>query len=247
MAAVRGLLRRHGSALLLTAVGAALLRISLFSELYLRYVKEGLRPLLVIAGVVLVLLGLSALLPHRRPRREHRPDPGHTHTHGGARPHRGPRSAWLLAVPALLLLLAAPPALGSFIVARDGSGTIARQVDFPRLPPHGTLSLSLSEFAARAVWDPAESLRSRTVRLTGFVTPGGAGSWRLSRIIVSCCAADARAVAVTVHGPAAPPDNTWVVVTGSWDPGSTAPTLDVTALRVVPAPKNPYRDLPPAG
>ena len=57
---LRPRLRPQG--VLLILCGAALLRIALFSELYLRYVKEGLRPYLVVSGVALVLLGLVGMM-----------------------------------------------------------------------------------------------------------------------------------------------------------------------------------------
>lgn len=58
-------MRRYGPAVLLALVGAAILRVSLFSELYLRYVQAGLRPYLVVSGVALVLLAVSAAVVAR--------------------------------------------------------------------------------------------------------------------------------------------------------------------------------------
>ncbi|MEU9893293.1 TIGR03943 family protein [Streptomyces phaeochromogenes] len=55
-------LRLRPQGVLLILCGAALLRIALFSELYLRYVKEGLRPYLVISGVALIALGLVGMI-----------------------------------------------------------------------------------------------------------------------------------------------------------------------------------------
>ncbi|PAK22262.1 hypothetical protein CJD44_36525, partial [Streptomyces sp. alain-838] len=49
-------MRRYGPAVLLALTGAAVLRISLFGDLYLRYVQPGLRPYLIVSGAVLVLL-----------------------------------------------------------------------------------------------------------------------------------------------------------------------------------------------
>ncbi|MEU4303263.1 TIGR03943 family putative permease subunit [Kitasatospora aureofaciens] len=125
---------------------------------------------------------------------------------------------------------------------------MARRADFPPLPPQGTLALSLTDFTSRAVWDDKESLRGHSVRLEGFVTPKPGGMWQLSRVIVSCCAADARVVDVEIHGFGTPQANTWVTVTGVWRPtaGTRVPALDATGLTVIPQPKNPYRDAPPA-
>ncbi|GAA2801009.1 TIGR03943 family protein [Kitasatospora paracochleata] len=221
-------MRRHASALLLVLTGAALLRVSLLSDLYLRYVKEGLRPLLIASGAVLLLLGLVSVLAG-----DGRRDPQHR-----------PRSAWLLAPPAAMLLIFAPPALGSYTVAHDGSGAIARRTHFSALPDQGTLDLTLTDFTARAAWDDSHSLAGRTVRLTGFAAPAADGTWQLSRVIVTCCAADARTLKVAIHGITAPPADTWVTVTGVWRPtsGRSAPGLDATALTRIPQPRNPYRD-----
>ncbi|MEZ0065025.1 putative repeat protein (TIGR03943 family) [Streptacidiphilus sp. MAP12-20] len=229
-------LNRHRTALLLLLSGAALLRITLASDLFQRYVKQSLRPELVAAGVLLVLLGILSAV---------RDQPGEAHDEE-ARGHAGPgRLAWLLAPPALLLLSFAPPSLGAFTVARDGSGQIARPVTFDPLPPTGTLRLRLSDFDARAVWDTHQSLKGRTVEVEGFVAPGRNGTWQISRIIVSCCAADARVVAVTVLGPTAPPANTWVTVTGTWNPADATPTIEAATLARIPSPADPYRDTAP--
>ena len=233
------LLNRHRAALLLVLSGAALLRISLTTDLFLRYVKQSLRPEIVAAGALLVLLGILSAIRDR-------PSQAHDEHGDDKHDHAGPgRLAWLLAPPALLLLTFAPPSLGAFTVSRDGSGQIARPIDFDPLPPTGTLHLRLADFETRAVWDTHQSLKGRTVEVEGFVTLGGSGTWRVSRIIVSCCAADARVATVTVHGPVAPPANSWVTVTGIWNPHGTDPTIDATSLTRIPTPADPYRDTSP--
>ncbi|MFE5581709.1 TIGR03943 family putative permease subunit [Kitasatospora sp. NPDC056531] len=233
MAAVRRLL----PAALLLLTGSALLRVSLFSALYLRYVKQGLRPALIATGAVLVLLGLvAAVRDLRQARAQDKAHDDHEHV--------GPGLAWLLAFPAVMLLLFAPPALGAYTVARDGSGAIAKRTGFPPLPAQDPVTLSLGDFSSRAVWDSTESLSGHTVRLTGFAAPGTAGSWRLSRIIVSCCAADARVVKVEIRGVPAPAADSWVAVTGTWRPGTGVPALDATSLTPIAKPASPYRDVP---
>ncbi|MCF1598733.1 hypothetical protein L0P92_35070, partial [Streptomyces muensis] len=90
-------MRRYGPAVLLLLTGAAILRISLFSELYLRYVQATLRPYLVVSGCVLVGLGVLAAVvgrgpgPGRERERERPEDAGHEqdgeHGHDGEREH----------------------------------------------------------------------------------------------------------------------------------------------------------------
>ncbi|TPQ21721.1 TIGR03943 family putative permease subunit [Streptomyces sporangiiformans] len=257
---------------LLLLCGAALLRISLFSELYLRYVKEGLRPYLITSGVLLIVLGMLSMArrvdPEDRDPEDKDPedegtededteDHGHDHT-------RGPRIAWLLAAPALALLLFPPPALGSYSADREEAKVAAQGVGtFPELPPgpaEDPVDLTLGSFASRAQWDSGASMKGRTLRLTGFVTRhsngdgddggngngNGNGTWYVARLLVSCCAADAQALKVQIRGAEAPAADTWVTVTGTWHPtgkpgsNEARPVLDATSVRHVKQPSNPY-------
>ncbi len=227
-------------------VGAAVLRISLFSALYLRYVQSGLRPYLIASGALLVLLGVAAGVRAARevPDEDETQDPhehGHTHT-------TGPRLAWLLALPAAALLLFPPPALGSYSADREDAQRAAQGIGtFPPLPSGDPVDLSVAAFTSRAVYDSDRSLKGRTVRLTGFVTHGDDGTWYITRLLVSCCAADATTSKVEVRGADAPATDTWVTATGIWHPkgrlGSSAawpPLLDAKAVRRVEEPSNPY-------
>ncbi|MGX1560557.1 TIGR03943 family putative permease subunit [Streptomyces sp. NPDC055506] len=245
-------MRRYGPAVLLALVGAAILRVSLFSELYLRYVQAGLRPYLVASGVGLVLLGAVVGVAVRTSGEHDEELPGDHggheehdgHTHGPA----GPRVAWLLALPALALLLFPPPALGSYSAEREAAQRAAQGVGgFPALPSGNPLDLTLGEFGSRAVYDSSRSLKGRTLRLTGFVTRDDDGTWYVTRLLVSCCAADATTGKAEVRGADAPPVDTWVTVTGTWHPrgelgtdSAWPPVLDVTSVRRVPQPDNPY-------
>ncbi|MCX5255791.1 TIGR03943 family protein [Streptomyces canus] len=255
-------MRRYGSCLLLVLVGAAVLRISLFSEMYLRYVQAGLRPYLVVSGGVLVLLGgvraVGTAVVRRaadddcdgvddRDRADgHGHGGDHEHGHGGA----GPRVAWLLTLPALALLLFPPPALGSYSAGREAAQQAAQGVGtFPALPAGDPVELTLGEFGSRAIYDSGRSLHGRTVRMTGFVTHGDDGTWYVTRLLVSCCAADATTSKVEVRGAAdgAPPVDTWITVTGTWHPkgelgtdGAWPPVVDASAVRRVREPADPY-------
>ncbi|MGI5427184.1 TIGR03943 family putative permease subunit [Streptomyces sp. CA-179760] len=241
-------MRRYGPAVLLALVGSAILRVSLFSELYLRYVQAGLRPCLVVSGVGLVLLGVVVGVVVRTSGEHDEHEEGNDgHTHGPA----GPRVAWLLALPALALLLFPPPALGSYSAEREAAQRAAQGVGaFPAPPSGNPLDLTLGEFGSRAVYDSSRSLKGRTLRLTGFVTRDDDGTWYVTRLLVSCCAADATTAKAEVRGAGAPPVDTWVTVTGTWHPrgelGSDSawpPVLDVISersVRRVPQPDNPY-------
>lgn len=240
-------MRRYGPALLLVLVGAAILRISAFSALYLRYVQAGLRPYLIVSGAALLLLGIAMAVVRRSADDGHEDDGDpldHEHDHA----HHGPRVAWLLTLPALALLLFPPPALGSYSAEREAAQRAAQGVGvFPALPAGDPVELGVGEFSSRAIYDSGRSLTGRTVRMTGFVTHGDDGTWYVTRLLVSCCAADASTSKAEIRGADALPADTWVTVTGTWHPkgklGTDAawpPVLDATSVRRVKQPADPY-------
>ncbi|MEU4585885.1 TIGR03943 family protein [Kitasatospora aureofaciens] len=247
---------REVRALLHILLGAAVLHISLFSELYLRYVREGLRPYLIASGVLLVAVGLvgavSAARKLLRPGHDG-PDAhdgpkghdGHGHDHHGA-----PRTAWLLLLPVLAIYLLQPRALGSF-TAQHSDNTAVRPAEaaggFAPLPTTDPVSMRLADFDSRALWDSSGSLKGHRIRLTGFATPGsGDGTWDLARLTISCCAADASGSKVVIRGADAPPEGAWVEVTGEWQPDGASgqdgavPTLTANQIRRIAEPENPY-------
>jgi uncharacterized repeat protein (TIGR03943 family) len=253
---------RDVGAVVLVLVGGAILRISM-GDVYLRYVKEGLRPWLLISGTVLVILGVLAIVDLWRSGRrsaltdaaathdhgsDHADDDGHD-DHGHDHSHDAPRAAWLLVLPVLAIFLVAPPALGAYTAEREDS-TIAAPREgsqFDPLPAGDPLPLSLTEYAARAVWDDGISLEGRTVQLTGFVSTAPEGRWYLTRLGLSCCAADAFATKVLVIDPPYdPPNDVWVQITGQWVPGggtqdaNAIPWVQVQDMAEVPPPANPY-------
>ncbi|MFH7595568.1 TIGR03943 family protein [Streptomyces racemochromogenes] len=264
------LLSGLGAPLLLALTGTGLLHTTVRSDVYLRYVKEGLRPYLVASGLLLLALGFAGLgveLVHRLREpagddtdehdapvhagdgRAHGDDDdhGHGHVHGqGA----GRHIAWLLAAPALTLMFVAPPALGSYTASRDGSASGGEQSAYGDLGDAATTPMALEEFIGRAVHAP-KTLDGREVRLLGFVSAGKSpDTWYLNRLKLSCCAADARTLHVEVHGAKAPGNDTWVEVTGVWRAGhvtveNPVPALAVEVLKPVPPPRNPYLDAPP--
>jgi uncharacterized membrane protein YcgQ (UPF0703/DUF1980 family) len=69
----------------------------------------------------------------------------------------------------------------------------------------------------------------------------------VTRLLVSCCAADATTNKVRVRGADAPATDTWVTVTGIWHPtgkpGAAVawpPVLDATTVRRIKEPSDPY-------
>jgi uncharacterized repeat protein (TIGR03943 family) len=226
---------------MLLLVGATALWLGL-TDAALAYVRGGLRPALATSG--LVLLGLAAVALLGR-------DPG-GHGHG----HGPPRSGWLLALPVLVLLLVAPPALGSFAASRQGSQVARGGTDpvgaFPPLaePVGGAVPLAISEFVGRALYDEQRSLAGARVRLLGFAAPDQGGGYLLTRFNLFCCAADGQAYQVEVRGdPTRRPADQWLVVEGRWRPqpvsdgiapSSVRPALVADSVTPVRPPADPY-------
>ncbi|MFI7708532.1 TIGR03943 family putative permease subunit [Nonomuraea sp. NPDC049480] len=257
---------RTSQGLLLLLLGGTLLQISTFTTDFANYVKPGYRPLLIAAGVALAALGVTAVALERHRRRNAASQA--TLTRAGLaedlhlarllgrepaalepreeHPHRdGARTAWLLTVPITAVFLIAPPALGSYTVqqAEHTPAPPPPSIVDAHLPPlkdDRVNDLSMSEFGGRAWSDPA-SLKGKTVRLTGFAVPSPTG-WHIARLRISCCAADALTMKVTVKGAPAPAADAWVRVTGTWIPAArtAVPSLAATGVEPLPAPGEPY-------
>jgi uncharacterized repeat protein (TIGR03943 family) len=227
-------------ALLLLLLGVAVLRASA-GDLYLRYVKSGLRPLLIIGGAALVVTATMSLWHDLRGRAE---IAGHDHTH-----NHGSRAAWLLVAPVVGMLVIAPPALGSYAATHDGTVVQVLTVLRP-LPAGNPVPMRIFEYAGRAAYSHGAGLTGRTVQLTGFLYTDGRGQPYLARMVLTCCAADAGPVKVALAGtpPTGLEPDTWVQVTGRYDPttttdpinGAAIPYLDVTSIEPTKPPRNPY-------
>ncbi|WP_416983257.1 TIGR03943 family putative permease subunit [Streptomyces sp. T028] len=251
-------MKRFVQVALLVLGGLGLLRTSLFTDEYLRFVKPGMRWLLIGSGVVLVGLGVLEAVAGRwrrearevRGEREDRGVQGDGHGHGHGHDHSGvPRVAWLLFLPVLSLLFYAPPALGSYTASREPAKVVAVQDDgFDPLPATSPLPITLTDFTQRVQQDRSRAIKGRAVRLTGFVSPADGGGWYLTRILISCCAADSTTLKVRVYGDTVPKADTWVTVTGTWHPSgklgtsSAAVALDAGSLKKVRKPSNAYMD-----
>ncbi|MEU6600361.1 TIGR03943 family putative permease subunit [Streptomyces flaveolus] len=228
-------MNRQAQAAVLFLLGGALLHAGA-TDLYLRYVKAGLRPLLLASGAVLIAAALAtAWYERRRDRKRH--------------PHPEPRVAWLLLLPLLALILIAPPALGSYSALRSGTA-LQKPYGYGPLPAGDPVPLSVVDYASRAAYGHGRSLHGRAVRVTGFLALDHAGRPYLVRMALNCCAADAQPVKIALTG-ALPPvlrPDAWLEVTGTYAPGLThdpvndgpVPYLKVTSTRPVTAPRDPY-------
>ncbi|MFJ3415132.1 TIGR03943 family putative permease subunit [Streptomyces sp. NPDC086082] len=239
-------MRRPLQVTLLVLSGLGLLHASLFTDLCLRYVKPSMRPMLVVSGFLLIVLGIAESWSRRKPE-EGDDHAGHNHS-------KVPRVAWLLFLPALSLLFYAPPALGAYTASRAATKAVPVQDAFDPLPATSPLPITLTDFTTRVQQDRKRAIKGRTVQMTGFVTPDkGTEYWDLTRIMISCCAADAQSIKVRVYGIPALSANTWVTITGTWHASGTlgtssaAAALDGVTVEKVAKPVNAYQDALPFG
>lgn len=226
--------KRNVAGLVIVFVGAAMVQLAT-SGTYLRYVKPGMRWMLLAAGVVLIALAVTDVVVRSR----------QSHDHGL------PRAAWLLLVPIFALLVVDPPALGADAAQRQ-SPVAAKPVK-PVEPQgnaywgdesNGPRPITVRDYSVWAVWEK-ETMQGRSFQLTGFVTPAKNGVWYVTRIGLTCCVADGTAFMVEARGQAAPPKNQWITVTGKWAEPTKRVDGDVAALTIetvkpVAAPVNPY-------
>ena len=244
---------RDIGSIIMILIGGALLRITA-GDVYLRYVKESMRPWLIASGVILIALGILQLMEVWRAARNAARSRDGTQgeasqiaaSHGE---HAAPRMAWLLVVPVLAIFLIAPPALGAYTADRQSSVTTAPDAaaQAPPLPAGDPVAIALNDYASRAIWDDGKTLAGRNISLTGFATAAPTGGWYLTRLTLTCCAADATVTKILVLGTAVTPaSNSWVTVQGHWVPGGGTQSetaiahIQSTSVVPVPTPRNPY-------
>ncbi|MEU6373394.1 TIGR03943 family protein [Streptomyces sp. NPDC046909] len=246
-------MNRHAQSAVMFLLGAALLHAG-STDLYLRYVKSGLRPLLLLSGAVLIAAAAATLWYERKTiQKQDQDNEDNQDDHDGHAAHddhhREPRVSWLLVLPLLALVLVAPPALGSYSALRTGTA-LQQPYGYEDLPAKGPLRLGVADYAGRAVYDAGRSIKGRELKITGFVAVDQAGHPYLVRMALNCCAADAQPVKIALTGTIPPvlrPD-AWLEVTGAYTPQRTKdpvnngpiPYLKVTSARPVATPADPY-------
>jgi uncharacterized repeat protein (TIGR03943 family) len=237
---------RLSQAIVMLLLGGSLLKVTL-TDVFLRYVKAGLKPYLIVAGVLLIAAAVMTIWYELRPS-------GHTHDgddDGHGHGHHEPKIGWLLILPVLGLLLVTPPALGAYSAGQAGSVALrSGDSDYPPLPPGDPAQIGLLDYASRAVFDGGKSLNGRTLEMSGFLTKGGDGHPMLARIVLTCCAADGRPIKIGLGGPVTvdAAANSWVQVIGVYstqvgkDPVSKSDVAYVTvkSWQQIEEPGQPY-------
>ena len=236
-------MKREAQAAVMLLLGVVILRIT-WTDLFLNYVKEPMRPLLLTSGVFLIILGVwSWIAATKKAAAIAGSDHGHDHA-------KAPIIAWLMMLPVAAIFLIAPPPLGADAAERDSGVQPLAEVpasSFPALPDPDPVPLDLADDSLRAIYDGGPTLQGRTIVLEGFVTPSDDGGWYLTRFVSSCCAADASAVKVQIQDAPAPPADQWVSVTGRHTPSeaaeahTTAPAAFISeSLTLIDPPKDTY-------
>ncbi len=241
-------MNRQAQGVVLLLLGGAVLKASL-SDMYLRYVKESLQPFLIAAGALLVIAAVMTIYHDLKKERHEEHEEHDEHGH-----HHEPRVGWMLIAPVLGLLLVAPPALGAFAAGQSGSAKL-QDVDYPPLPAGDPAQISVLDYATRAIFDKGVSMKDgagqdRKVQISGFLSQGPDGKPVLTRMMLSCCAADARAIKIGMSGrpPEGLGENQWVEVVGVYtaatakDPVSNneIPFIEVLEWKQIDPPRNQY-------
>lgn len=237
-------LSRTAQNLLLTLIGGTLIWLTA-SGTYTNYVRPLYGPVFVLAGALLVALGGIGLIAELRRATEGLPDEA----------HHAERVPWLLCAPVLAVFLIAPPALGSYAAGHQADRVVTAQ-GTPTPPPrraggNEVVPLSLLDFLVwTQVSDPSKRPQGQHVEMTGFVLPRKPSGWYLTRLKITCCAADAAAIRLRVRNPTEVPKlpaDTWVRVTAVWVPPSNGvvhlgdmPDISILKLTKVAKPHDPY-------
>ena len=238
-------MNRTGRAALMLSVGAVMARL-VWTGGFGWFVQQRMRLPLLAAAVVLLVFGLYEAIGATR---DEKRDPE------SLRRFAGPRVGWLLILPVLVLISVAPTGLGAEAADRVEAYTPTESTrEFPPLNPSadGVVEMRVFDFLDRAVWDPERSLEGETVRLEGLVVndPTVPDGFKLTRFMVSCCAADGIPLQVDLRDTGPPlDDGTWVIADVVWRPPGTAyPETGViiveanaVSIEVVPdPPSDPY-------
>ncbi len=238
-------MNRLGRSAVLVALGIIVSRL-LWSGGYGWFVQQRMRWPLIGAAVVLVIFGVYEAVKGVR---EEGRDPESINRSAG------PSVGWLLLLPLVVLISVAPTGLGAAAAERVDAYTPTEAADrYPALDDSsGPIEMRVFDFLERATWDDSRSLEDKTIRLEGLVVnddsiPDG---FKLTRFMVSCCAADGIPLQVDVRNAgAALEDDTWVIADVVWRPSETSfedtegdwiIEADALTVTVVPdAPNDPY-------
>jgi uncharacterized repeat protein (TIGR03943 family) len=204
------------------------------------------QPLIAVAGVILLALALAHVF-YAVPARS--PSPRRT-------------AQWLLLlIPLLLAALLAPRSFSDQMVAARGIQSTSNVLDPGILDanaehllanlaggdPHQALPIDVVDLVtASGVSALTQKLEGRTLRLRGQYYKINSSDFKVLRLLMYCCAADATPVGVLVHGqvPGDLKNMDWIELEGTvhfiQSLGQVHPEVDLKLLHAVKTPDNPY-------
>lgn len=211
-------------ALILLTLGIVLAKLA-WGVMLLRYVRPSSRTAVLVAAGVLIALAWWRLLSDER--------------------SAGSRTGWLVLAPVIAIAVVSPPALGALTADRAPSAPTRPTAALPPLSDAVPVPIRVSDLVVRSYWDNGRSLRGHVLQIVGFVRGTTERGFVLTRLVITCCAADAEPNDVEIRSDErAPPRDAWVAVTGRFGGMSTAnaftPLLIATSVRAVDAPDDPY-------
>lgn len=253
-------INRHGRLLVLVSICIALYG-AIDSRAILVFLHPRSLPLVKFAWLLFIALTLNEVKTFTRCKGSQKPD----------------WRLFALMLPIVVVLLVNPTGLSSRIAVQKGlsslsitSGQNGNRFGPADTPEKNTNLLvlqtpetrssdtiadgSLYEYLDKLYADPAHYLGKRYT-MTGFVSPDtllGKNSFFLTRMMITCCAADASPVGFycTIDSKSGIQENDWVIVTGvlkprvikfPWDNQSrTIPLLTVIAVKKTTKPQNEY-------
>lgn len=242
----------------MTALGLLLARKLWTGEIFY-YINERFFPLILFGALASLALALGAFLMWRREAAQaHDHDEEHHHGHEHTRAHAPARfplgSVLWLAVPLALSLIVPSRPLGASAIDNRGlnssgpltvsGGAVAATLQIA--PADRSILDWIRAFNYSA--DPAE-FTDQPADVIGFIYKDPrlpANQFLVGRFVVTCCAADASAVALLAEWPetGALPENAWVRVRGpvrvAEFNGRPTPLIAVAALEQVEQPEHPY-------
>ncbi|MEO2130077.1 MAG: TIGR03943 family protein [Microbacterium sp.] len=237
------------SALAVLTVGLAVTgRLSLYINPESAWFAVGMSVIVLIGAVASFALPLGAEEDHGH---DHEDATAHEHGHAHVRHPvalAGTVVAGVLASAVVVGALALPPSSLSPQFASTSTSTtpvLFGGRDVVTLASTGdTATFGVGEWATvfATATDPA-SFDGDAVTLTGFVSPGDAGTgFLLSRFVITHCVIDAQLAAVPIAwGGTAAPEGEWATVTGTVRSDSDG-RLHIAAdsVETVPEPEDPY-------
>jgi uncharacterized repeat protein (TIGR03943 family) len=209
---------------------AVLLRSSLDGRLDL-LLRASFHPLVLVAGLALLLIALLQLVLGRKQRQADGERAGL---------HRDRRQALFSGAIAILLLAFPPaPSFADLARQRPADDTAAESLSFV-LPP---AQRSLTDWVRLLRQQPDPQLHAGDpVRISGFVLPVPGQPPQLARLLVRCCLADATPVGLPVRWPgSAPPPaaDTWLAIEGRMQADGDHLVVVPERIRPIPRPARP--------